>query len=152
MVLVVRTKIGDLPIVEQKAIHKSCAFYEARGALGIVNVLRCNLRAVNKKFLLSKFDHVSVCTSEIGAMLLCFEQFDFEVGVTPFFLDCSRCTAFLFEQKPEKCKKEIGVLHGCMDLHAQDPDPKSLARRWQIAVSNKVYQHFAQKRIVGRFK
>jgi hypothetical protein len=128
--------IGDLPAVERKAIQKS----------------------VNRKFLTSDFDHASICTEEIGAMLLCFEKSDFE--------------------RTEECMPEINELHACQDLHKNDPvsvpvlssfplcvsrltaiatcpivqDPKVLARQWQAAVRNRVFQHFSQKRVIGRLR
>jgi hypothetical protein len=70
-------RLGQLPKEERKAISKVVT---VKGG--------------------GTFEHASVCTAEIGAMLVCFEEHEWDTTT---------------------CMKEIHAMHGCVDLHKNDP-------------------------------
>jgi hypothetical protein len=77
-------RLGQLPKEERKAISKVVT---VKGG--------------------GTFEHASVCTAEIGAMLVCFEEHEWDTTT---------------------CMKEIHAMHGCVDLHKNDPVRAAAAR------------------------
>ena len=76
-------------------------------------------------------EHTSICTGEIGAMLGCFEAASWRTG---------------------DCLAEIERMHSCVEQHAGDPDPRAMARQWQGALRQRVFQFFARQRVLGRLR
>jgi len=75
------------------------------------------------------FDHTHICNNEIGAMLNCFESHSWET---------------------EPCLPQIETMYQCVELHKNDPDPKTVVRKWQTQMRRNVLQHFAKAKLVGR--
>ena len=117
---------------------------------------------VSKSVQSGGFDHTSVCTDEIGAMLKCFETKEWDT---------------------QECVPEINEMYGCVDLHKYDPvsgafaalfssnyevehvpsrrlsrcsinlqDPKELVGKWQRAMRQRVFTHFVKQKVLPRLK
>ena len=76
-------------------------------------------------------EHTTTCTSEIGGMLSCLEARGWRAG---------------------DCTAEIGAMQACVEAHAGDPDPRVMARQWQGALRQRVFQFFAKQRVLGRLR
>ena len=97
-------KFGQLPKIERKVITKM----------------------TNRKAM--KLDSTSICTSETGTMLLCFEAHDWNTAA---------------------CLPQIAAMHSCVEEHKHDPDPNVMARQWQSALQQRVLGYFAKQRVLG---
>ena len=73
-------------------------------------------------------DHTYICNAEIFAMLTCFDAHDYNT---------------------EPCHPEIQSMERCIEMRAVDPDPRALARRWQLNMRSQVFNQFARGKLHG---
>lgn len=138
------TRFGQLPKVERKVITKMTNRGATRGV-----------------------DHTAVCTGEIGAMLACFEGASWRTG--DCLAEIATMHACVEEHKgdPVRVKRAarrpppLAVADGCAraarphaaPLAAAAPqDPRVMAKQWQGALRQRVFQYFAKQRVLGRIR
>jgi hypothetical protein len=84
------------------------------------------IKTVNKRGTDNSGDHSYICTQEVGTMLKCFNNNDWETTL---------------------CQAEMTAMYDCVDKHKGDPDPKALSRRWQSSLKAQVFTHFARRKL-----
>ena len=87
------------------------------------------VKTVNKRGTDNSDDHAYVCTEEIGQMLACFKENNWDTA---------------------PCQEQVNTMYACVDARKYDPDPKVLSRRWQSSLKTQVFMHFAKKRLSFR--
>ena len=85
-------------------------------------------KTVNPALKGDGFDHTYICNGEIFEMLHCFHVHDYAT---------------------EPCMPEIEAMERCIDRRAVDPDPRVLARKWQVNMRASVFQLFATNKLHG---
>ena len=77
----------------------------------------------------ASFENTHICNTEIAAMLECFK---------------------LNNWGTEACLPQIEAQIACVEVHGSDPDPRVLAKTWQLSLKQQVFKLFAQRKLAGR--
>ena len=132
-----RVRYGQLSKEERKVIEKT----PGRDVMG------------------ASFENTHICNEEIAAMLQCFKDNNWGTERCVPQIEVRRAVAgrrgrgslrlLILDTAPPPQTPAQGM-YACVDVHQYDPDPKVLAKKWQVGLKREVFALFAQRRLAGR--